>query len=546
MVDRMTSVAGDGRNRLRSRLIWAKTIVLVLVLGVTSIISGCAGVVGAGTPPPGPSAFLLNPGSIDFGYVAAGKKVPQQVSVVNSGGTAIQITALTVSSPAFSVSGATLPMALAAGQTTSFSVWFDGKTAGKATGTLTAQADGGAAPEQVTLTGTGLGLSAGSSSLSFAGVKVGTASTQNLLISNISNADITISQISVNAKDVTVSGVTLPVTLSATQSLNATVQFKPVTSESVTGTIAFLDSLGGSLGINVTATGIQGVLTPLPTGLAFGNVVDGVTNSQPVQISNTGNGSLTVSQVTMSGSGFSVSGLAVPLVLAAGQSSSFDVLFAPQSAGSVTGSLTLTSDASSSPNTLALSGTGVAATRTLSLSQSGITFGNVNIGGSSSQPLTLTNTGNSNVTISKITWSGAEYSLAGASTPVVLSPSQGTTVTVNFNPTFAGSATGNVAVSSDATGSPANIPLSGNGVAPTPHTVLLSWVASTSTVSGYFIYRSTTNGSGYTKLNTSSVSSLNYTDSNVTSGWTYYYVTSAVDGSGTESIFSNQASASIP
>jgi hypothetical protein len=337
---------------------------------------------------------------------------------------------------------------VAAGQTTNFSVWFDGKTAGKATGTLTAQAADGAAPEQVTLTGT-------------------------------------------------VPGV--------------------------------------------------GVLTTLPTTVAFGNVTEGVSNSQPVQIRNTGNGSLTVSQVTLGGSGFfSVSGLAVPLVLSAGQSSSFNVLFAPQLAGSATGSLTLTSDVSSSPNTLPLSGTGVAATRTLSLSQPNISFGNVNVGGSSSQALTLTNTGNSTVTISQITKSGAAFLLAGASTPLVLSPSQVTTITVHFNPTVAGNATGNVTVSSDAAGSPANISLSGDGVVATPHSVLLNWAASTSTVSGYFIYRSTTNGSGYTKVNTSSVSSLNYTDSNVQSGLTYYYVTTAVDGSGIESIFSNQASASIP
>lgn len=444
-----TLVAVKRRNLLQRRPpICTITIVLVLVLGLTSLISGCSGIVSAGGPPPGHPAFLLNPGSIDFGSVAAGTKVPQQVSIVNSGTMPVQITALAVSSPAFSVSGATLPLAVAAGQTTNFSVWFDGKTAGKATGTLTAQAAGGAAPEQVTLTGT-------------------------------------------------VPGV--------------------------------------------------GVLTTLPTTVAFGNVTEGVSNSQPVQIRNTGNGSLTVSQVTLGGSGFfSVSGLAVPLVLSAGQSSSFNVLFAPQLAGSATGSLTLTSDVSSSPNTLPLSGTGVAATRTLSLSQPNISFGNVNVGGSSSQALTLTNTGNSTVTISQITKSGAAFLLAGASTPLVLSPSQVTTITVHFNPTVAGNATGNVTVSSDAAGSPANISLSGDGVVATPHSVLLNWGASTSTVSGYFIYRSTTNGSGYTKVNTSSVSSLNYTDSNVQSGLTYYYVTTAVDGSGIESIFSNQASASIP
>ena len=65
----------------------------------------------------------------------------------------------------------------------------------------------------------------------------------------------------------------------------------------------------------------------------------------------------------------------------------------------------------------------------------------------------------------------------------------------------------------------------------------MSWTASTSTVSGYNVYRRTTNGSGYVKINTSLVSGVTYTDSNVTSGTTYYYVTTAVDSSGNESSF---------
>jgi fibronectin type 3 domain-containing protein len=76
--------------------------------------------------------------------------------------------------------------------------------------------------------------------------------------------------------------------------------------------------------------------------------------------------------------------------------------------------------------------------------------------------------------------------------------------------------------------------------------VSLSWNASTSTVTGYNVYRSTTSGSGYVKINSTLVSGLTLTDSNVTSGTTYYYVTTAVDSSGNESAFSNQATAPIP
>lgn len=79
------------------------------------------------------------------------------------------------------------------------------------------------------------------------------------------------------------------------------------------------------------------------------------------------------------------------------------------------------------------------------------------------------------------------------------------------------------------------------------HTVALSWTASTTaTVTGYNVYRSTTNGSGYAKINSSLVTVLTYTDSTVLNGATYYYVTTAVDSTGAESGYSNQATAAIP
>lgn len=62
------------------------------------------------------------------------------------------------------------------------------------------------------------------------------------------------------------------------------------------------------------------------------------------------------------------------------------------------------------------------------------------------------------------------------------------------------------------------------------------------------VYRSTTNGSGYQLIGSvpATTSPLGYTDSNVTSGTTHFYVTTAVDSSGNESSLSNQATAVIP
>ena len=79
------------------------------------------------------------------------------------------------------------------------------------------------------------------------------------------------------------------------------------------------------------------------------------------------------------------------------------------------------------------------------------------------------------------------------------------------------------------------------------HSVALSWKASTSTVKGYNVYRSTSSSVlGFAKLNAALITSLSYSDPTVVSGTTYYYVATAVDAGGDESVNSNQVVAEIP
>jgi fibronectin type 3 domain-containing protein len=101
--------------------------------------------------------------------------------------------------------------------------------------------------------------------------------------------------------------------------------------------------------------------------------------------------------------------------------------------------------------------------------------------------------------------------------------------------------------SQNATISSANVTgLNFTVVAVQAHSATASWTASTSVVSGYNVYRGTVSGGPYTKLNGSLVSALTYLDATVQSGNSYFYVTTSVDGSGTESVFSNEGAAVIP
>lgn len=81
-----------------------------------------------------------------------------------------------------------------------------------------------------------------------------------------------------------------------------------------------------------------------------------------------------------------------------------------------------------------------------------------------------------------------------------------------------------------------------------PHSITLSWVApspigGSGTIAGYNVYRSTTTGGPYTKLTSTPVTPLSYSDTTGAAGTTYFYVVTTVDSAGNESVDSIQVSA---
>jgi hypothetical protein len=96
------------------------------------------------------------------------------------------------------------------------------------------------------------------------------------------------------------------------------------------------------------------------SSLNFGSVNVSSNSTQTVTLTNAGNSSVTISNVTVSGSGFNASGVSSGLILAPGQTAALTATFAPAAAGSVTGSVSVASNATNSPDSISLSGTGVA------------------------------------------------------------------------------------------------------------------------------------------------------------------------------------------
>jgi hypothetical protein len=495
------------------------------------------------------SQWSIIPTSLNFGNVNVGSNSSQNITLTNSGTATLVISSATLSGQGFSISGLALPQTVAPGASATFAAQFAPAAAGSNSGSISVSSNAPGSPATIALSGTGVQgkLNASSTSVSFGSVAVGSSGLQSMTLTNSGTASITISSASTSGTGFAIAGLSTPMTLSAGQSVGFSVSFTPSSAGNASGSVSIASNTPGSpMAIALSGTGMQAQIAVAPSSAAFGSVVVGNSNSQTITVSNGGNASLTISQAALIGTGFSTSGLNAPLTIATGKSATFNAVFTPSSAGSASGSVTLISNAPSSPLTIALGGTGVAASALLATNPTSLSFGNVNDGTTSSLAVTLTNTGNTNETISGVNETGAGFSPSGVSAGITLAPNQSTTLTVAFDPATPGAATGTVTVSSSAANSPATIALSGTGVAPT--SVALSWIASTSPdIVGYNEYRGTTSGS-YSKLTSSPFAGTTYTDTTVQSGQgiTYYYVVTAVNSSGVESADSNPASVTVP
>src|SRR5260370_879615 len=131
----------------------------------------------------------------------------------------------------------------------------------------------------------------------------------------------------------------------------------------------------------------QSQISVVPASASFGSVTVGTTNTQTMTVSNPGSANLNVSQATVSGSGFGLSGLTLPLTVAPGKSAAFTVSFTPTAASSASGSLSLVSNAPTSPTTIPLSGSGAAASVQLTASLTTLNYANVPLGHTSTPTL---------------------------------------------------------------------------------------------------------------------------------------------------------------
>jgi hypothetical protein len=526
----------------------------------------------------------VSPSPIGFGNVLLGKSQTQLATLTNSGGSDLTISQLTVSGSEFQVSGVTLPFTLPANQSTNFNVTFTPNASGSQSGMISMttsaslvasqrgrrsnpsaltsvsfpmnrrsaspQDSGSTDPQTVTIPLTGAGAMSGQltltpSSVSFGSLQVGSSQTVSQILTNSGSSSVTVSQASMTGTGFSINGLPLPLTLGPGQSQTFSLTFAPTSAGSAVGNLAIASNASNpTLAVPLSGTGVTpGSLTATASSLSFGGVQVGHSQTLSETLTNSGGSSLSVTQANVTGTGFSVTGLSLPLTLVAGQSFTFGAVFTPTSAGSVSGKIAVVSNGSNPNLAISMSGSG-ALTGQLTVSPALLSFGSVVVGQSKSLTATLNATGSS-VTISSVATGTSEFVLSGQSFPLSIAAGSSATITVTFTPQASGTASDSASFTSNAANTPVEA-LTGNGTAPPQHSVDLTWNPSPSAVNGYNIYRSGTSGGPYSQINSTIDSATSYIDNTVAAGNTYFYVTTAVDANGVESVNSNQVKTAIP
>ncbi|MFZ1053653.1 MAG: choice-of-anchor D domain-containing protein [Candidatus Sulfotelmatobacter sp.] len=494
--------------------------------------------------------LVLGSASLEFGSVTTGTSKTLATTVSNTGAASVTISSVAISNQNFSLSGPSLPVTIAVGQNSTISLVFTPNAAGAFSATVSVSSNASNVSTTLSLSGTGVAngqLALNPTSQSFGSVTVGSQSNQIVTLTNNSASTVNISQASVSGSGFKLNGVTAPIALNASQSTTFTVTFAPQSTAPASGSVTITsDAPNPTLSMPLSGTGVAlAALGSSPTSLAFGSVQVGNNQALAETVSNTGGSSLTLSQVGISGTGFTLSGITTPVTLTPGQSASFSVSFTPQSASSASGSLTITSNASNPMLTIPVSGTGTAAAGQLTANPSTLALGSVVVGTSGTASGSL-NASAANVTVTAASTNNSQFTVGGLALPITIPAGQSAPFTVTFSPPVAGAASATLTFTSNAQPATATETLTGTGTPAPAHTVSLSWSASSSSdISGYNIYRAvyTSSCGSYSKINGSTLDTVTtYSDSSVTDGANYCYATTAVNSSNEESGYSNVVS----
>jgi len=431
----------------------------------------------------------------DFGIVTVGSASAQEpVSIQNTGGVPVSITSYSVAGadPSdFSVASNTCGAILAPDAICAVNMIFTPTAGGERTAKLEVTDNATGSPQAVGLSGVG---QSGVSSLTLpadldiGNTVSGSPITASVTLVNNGTEAITITKTAITGTNPSDFAVTYnPCSVINPDSTCAVqISFNPTASGVRTATLSFTDNATGSpQTITLVGVGQPSVASlAVTSAVAFPALSIGTYNTQNLTLQNTGTITVSVTNVAISGgsaSDFTVYN-SCPTI-GAGSSCNLLLAFVPSAAGLRTATLSITDNATGSPQRVSLTGVGQALNNALSIQQD-VAFPVTTIGTEAQASFPIYNIGNTTITFTSVTIVGANPSdfVLLTSCPQ-MNPGAGCTIYVAFTPMQTGTRTATLQFADNATGSPQSVTLTGIGQARTTSAALtpssLSFAAQT-------------------------------------------------------------------
>jgi hypothetical protein len=334
------------------------------------------GVSGTGIFPP--PVATLSSSSLSFGNETVGAtSASQSVTLTNTGGSPLLITSIGVAGRNASsfvfVNNCGTSLAIEASCT--IHGHLTPATGGILTAIIIIRDNEGPSPESINLSGTGVNTTASLSTtaLSFGGQEVGTTGlTQSVTLTNTGGGRLLIESIAETGAGASSFEFANSCGTSVAVGANCTIHghFTPAATGPLTAAIAITDSAGVLPQIiKLSGTGTVPGASLSATSLTFGTQNLGTTGaSQDVTLTNTGGATLVISSIAVTGADASsfvfgtLTSHPVPngckSELAAGANCLIHGHFTPTLTGPLTAAVTITDNATGSPQTITLTGTG--------------------------------------------------------------------------------------------------------------------------------------------------------------------------------------------
>ncbi len=424
-----------------------------------------------------PAVLNASPLTYDFGNLTLNSGGTHVFTLTNGGDSPATDVYIALTGSGYALSSSTCgtlaaKKVIAPLGTCRFTVAFEPKAVGAATGSVALHYNDGIQDQASAVTASGVGIMPASLAFAptlkdFGEITLGASASETFTLTNSGGSSASLTAVSLLGAGFTLGANTCgtsggKVSLAPAGTCSFSVDFSPTQASAFTGAVSlsFFDGARSQTGtLALTGSGrTRAQLVFSPGSKSFGNVVLGLSDSAALTLSNTGGTDASGVYVGLTGSGYSLSSsncgvLGTTVAVAAHSSCSLSLVFTPAAAGQASGSIAshYNDGVAAQSGSLSFSGIGLEPT-TMAFSPTSFDFGNVTIGNSSAHLFTLLNHKPAAATNVSLSIAGAGFSLASnncgvSGSAVSVAGGSSCTFSVVYAPGVSGAASGVISLS---------------------------------------------------------------------------------------------------